>query len=175
MIEIRYDKRKLIDALQISEESINDKFTDGRTVSALIEERVVKELPNLLSLAKDRGGGIRKIIDVDHKEWELRTISKTGIAFAPSKMIGVGRSFDADGFFERLNEIAGYIVVNTLTFPGQSIFQIDLVPTDNIRSWFNDGSLGKRAKIPSKQMIEILVQFRLDSNRRRFYQWRKKR
>lgn len=51
------------------------------------------------------------------KKWEVRSISRNGIYFCPSYMVGSGRKFNEAGFLVKIAEISGYIVSDIERFP----------------------------------------------------------
>lgn len=110
-----WDIEEIANALRISKEDVREYFTDGRRVSFLLERRIAREVFKG-NLAPTEGAGF-DIVDSVGGRWEVRSISKDGIYFSPSYMVGSGRSFDEVGFLSKLSEIKGYIVADIESFP----------------------------------------------------------
>lgn len=55
-------------------------------------------------LAKSEGDGY-DVLDRAGRKWEVRSVSKGGMYFCPSYMVGSGRRFNCDGFLRKLNDI----------------------------------------------------------------------
>jgi hypothetical protein len=92
-------------ALKISREDARAYFTDGRKVSFLLERRIAYEVLDG-TLAPSEGAGY-DVLDKNGLKWEVRSISRGGIYFCPSYMVGSGRSFEEVGFLQKLKEIEG--------------------------------------------------------------------
>lgn len=92
-------------ALKISEEDVQEYFRDGRRVSFLLERRLCYEVMGG-RLAASEGAGY-DLIDPRGNNWEVRSISRGGVYFCPSYMVGSGRHFDEPGFITKLQDIAG--------------------------------------------------------------------
>lgn len=78
-------------ALKIKTRDVRDYFTDGRRVSFLLERRLAYEVIKG-TLAASEGAGW-DLLDTHGKKWEVRSISKGGIYFNPSHMVGVRTPF----------------------------------------------------------------------------------
>ena len=134
-----------------STSDVNAYFTDGRRVSFLLERRIAYEVLNG-SLASSEGAGY-DVLDSDGRKWEVRSVSKGGIYFCPSYMVGSGRRFEKDGFLQKLDEIAGYIVSDIQCFPSVPYWQI---PADTVRAWWFQGQLGTASKISRAKALSLL-------------------
>ena len=99
-----------------------------------------------------RGAGF-DIVDSEGKKWEVRSISKGGIYFCPSYMVGSGRNFEKQGFLNKLSEIKGYIVADIESFP-QIPFWI--ITSAQVLTWWNEGKLGTTTNISHKKALELL-------------------
>ncbi|MFL2832122.1 MAG: hypothetical protein ACJ0BK_00710 [Coraliomargaritaceae bacterium] len=138
-------------ALKISEEDVRAYFTDGRRVSFLLERRIAYEVLDG-SLAPSEGAGY-DVLDREGRKWEVRSISRGGIYFCPSYMVGSGRSFNLAGFNKKLDEISGYIVSDIERFPEIPYW---IIPTSTVRKWWVNCKLGKTTKISRKNALELL-------------------
>lgn len=138
-------------ALKISENDVIKYFTDGRRVSFILERRVAKELFNG-KLAPSEGAGY-DVLDKNGGKWEVRSISKDGIYFCPSYMVGSGRSFNESGFLDKLKEIEGYIISDIVSFPNIPFW---IVSKEQVRSWWQDRKLGTTTKVSRAKALCLL-------------------
>jgi hypothetical protein len=84
---------------------VKEYLTDGRRVSFLPERRLSREVFEG-TLAPSEGAGY-DLLDREGLKWEVRSVSKGGVYFCPSYMVGSGRSFEEKGFLDKLSEIEG--------------------------------------------------------------------
>jgi len=133
---------KISDALGISENDTQLYFTDGRRVSFLIERRAVESMPGS-RLAPSEGSGF-DLIDASEGYWEVRSLTKGGIYFCPSYMVGSGRSFNESGFLDKLNSLKGYFVTDITNFPEMPYW---IIPYHLVQKWWFNGQLGRTTKI----------------------------
>ena len=103
-----------------------------------------------------RGAGF-DIVDPEGERWEVRSISRGGIYFCPSYMVGSGRSFDKHGFLSKLSELKGYIIADIESFP-QIPFWI--IPSDQVLMWWNEGELGPTTSISRNKALELVYSLR---------------
>lgn len=141
----------LASAMQLKESDVTLYFTDGRRVSFMLERRIASEVLDG-TLAPSEGAGW-DVLDSNGKKWEVRSISRGGIYFCPSYMVGSGRSFNAPGFLRKLDEIEGYVVSDIENFP-QIPFWI--IPGDSVRSWWTNGLLGTSSKISRVNALRLV-------------------
>ena len=106
--QFEWNIQEVSDALKISVDDVMAYFTDGRRVSFLLERRIAYEVLHGI-LAPSEGAGY-DVIDAQGRKWEVRSVSRGGIYFCPSYMVGSGRSFDEAGFLSKMDEIASYVV-----------------------------------------------------------------
>ena len=104
------------------------------------------------TLAPSEGAGF-DLVDNKGKKWEVRSITRSGIYFCPSYMVGSGRSFDEEGFLNKLKEIEGYIVSDIELFPNIPFWKIDKTTVQN---WYNKNMLGSGTKISRAKMLSML-------------------
>lgn len=112
---LSWDVDKLADALKIKAPDVLEYFRDGRRVSFILERRIAFEVLNA-RLAPSEGAGF-DLIDSSGGKWEVRSITKGGIYFCPSYMVGSGRVFDRVGFENKMNELKGYVLSDIEGFP----------------------------------------------------------
>ena len=149
---LKWDIAEIARALKIKEQDVKDYFTDGRRVSFLLERRIAHEVIKG-RLAESEGAGY-DLLDSDGAKWEVRTISRGGTYFSPSYMVGSGRHFEEKGFFEKLEDIAGYIVSDIESFPTIPFW---ILPTKIIQVWWKNGDLGQSAKITRDKALKLLA------------------
>jgi len=99
-----------------------------------------------------RGAGF-DIVDSEGGRWEVRSISRGGIYFSPSYMVGSGRRFNKAGFLSKLSEIKGYIVADIESFP-QIPFWI--ISSEQVLTWWKEGKLGTITQISRKNALALL-------------------
>ena len=139
-------------ALKLTEDQVKDYFTDGRRVSFMIERRLVKFVGGTLS--KSEGAGY-DLIDSENNKWEVRSLTKDGIYFCPSYMVGSGRKFNEEGFLRKLREIKGYLISDITLFPSIPCWSIE---HEKIQKLYFDGSLGGTTKITRNSFFKIINQ-----------------
>ena len=147
----KWNIKKLAMALKISEEDVRHYFTDGRRVSFILERRIANEFLNGC-IADSEGAGY-DIIDSEGKKWEVRSISRGGIYFCPSYMVGSSRHFEEKGFLKKLSEIEGYIVGDIDSFP---IIPIWKISSKQVLKWWQENQLGTTTQISRKKALELL-------------------
>lgn len=144
----------IAESLKLSHSDVKEYFTDGRRVSFLLERRLAFEVING-NLAESEGAGY-DLIDPDGKKWEVRSITRSGVYFCPSYMVGSGRSFNEKGFLDKLNEIEGYILSDVESFPSIPYW---IINKSVVMNWYENNKLGKTTKINKREKIlEMLKQ-----------------
>ena len=139
---LEWDLSQLATSMKLKESDVKLYFTDGRRVSFMLERRIAHDvLKGTLAPSEGAGWDVR---DPDGGKWEVRSISRGGIYFCPSYMVGSGRSFNEPGFLTKLDEIEGYVVSDIESFPRIPFW---IIPGDLVRSWWVDGKLGNSTKI----------------------------
>ncbi len=155
---LTWDIEEIAKSLHIGVNDVILYFTDGRRVSFILERRIAKEVING-TLAPSEGAGY-DLLDSQGKKWEVRSISRGGIYFCPSYMVGSGRSFGEQGFKAKLDEVEGYIVSDIETFPK---VPVKIVPGQVVRDWWERGLLGTTTKISRVKALELIAS--LDSKK----------
>jgi hypothetical protein len=98
-------------------------------------------------------GSAFDVYDSEGNKWEVRSLTRSGIYFCPSYMVGSGRKFEEEGFQAKLDEIKGIYVARLTTFPEVEVFKIDV---EQVRKWHKNKELGKTTKIQKYKMEELL-------------------
>src|SRR6266496_2927758 len=111
---LAWDIDEVAAALKVDVKSVREYFTDGRRVAFLIERRIAREEGFQLAPSE---GACFDLVDSEGGRWEVRNITRSGIYFCPSYMVGFGRSFDSPGFLRKLEGINGHIVTDIELFP----------------------------------------------------------
>jgi hypothetical protein len=137
-------------ALRIDVQSVREYFTDGRRVAFLIERRIAKE--EGFKLATSEGAAF-DLIDGAGVKWEVRNITRGGIYFCPSYMVGSGRVFDTPGFLRKLQGVGGYIVTDIEIFPSVPYW---IIPRAAVERWWRDGDLGTTTKINREKALRLI-------------------
>jgi len=86
-------------------------------------------------------------------KWEVRSITKDGIYFCPSYMVGSGRSFDEKGFLAKLRDIEGYIISDVESFPNIPFW---IIPAAQVLKWWKSEILGTTTKISREKALELV-------------------
>ena len=148
---LTWDIEEIARALKISRRDVREYFTDGRRVSFILERCIAKEV--LKGRLAPSEGAEFDLLDAHGEKWEVRSISKGGIYFCPSYMVGSGRSFDKEGFLKKLAEIKGYIVADIESFPNVPFW---IVTSQQVLTWWNAGELGTTTKISRKKALNLI-------------------
>jgi hypothetical protein len=143
-------------ALRISKKDVREYFTDGRRISFLLERRLAKEVLHG-KLANSEGEDF-DVLDSKDQKWEVRSISKDGVYFCPSYMVGSGRHFEEKGFLTKLKIIKGYIIADIESFPNVTFW---MVTSDEVKTWWKAQKLGTWTKVSRKRMFELLSKNKL--------------
>jgi hypothetical protein len=146
-----WDIEEIARALKISIEDVREYFTDGRRVSFILERRIAREILKG-SLSPSEGAGF-DVIDSSGGKWEVRSISKDGIYFCPSYMVGSGRHFEENGFLSKLNDIRGYIIADIESFPNIPFW---IIPSEQVRKWWGEQKLGTTTKISRNKALKLI-------------------
>jgi hypothetical protein len=149
--KLTWDMDELVKALKIDIEDVEKYFTDGRRVSFILERRIANEI--LHGTIAQSEGAPYDVIGSKGRKWEVRSITKGGIYFCPSYMVGSGREFNESGFLAKLKEIDGYVVGDVEKFP---IIPIWIISATQILNWWNEGKLGRTTKISRKKALKLV-------------------
>ena len=148
---LSWDLDEISQALKLTPKDAKDYFTDGRRVSFVLERRLAFEVLGG-TLAPSEGAGF-DLLDKDGKKWEVRSITKGGIYFCPSYMVGSGRSFAEPGFLAKLSEIEGYIVSDIELFPNIPYWKIQ---KNTVSNWYKNKQLGAGTKVSRAKILSML-------------------
>jgi hypothetical protein len=149
--KFEWDVGKIASSLRITGEDGKAYFTDGRRVSLLLERRIAYEVLQG-GLAISEGAGY-DVIDKQGRKWEVRSISRRGIYFCPSYMVGSGRSFNEPGFISELQEIEGYVLSDIEEFPNVPYWIISMTI---VEKWWKARLLGSSTKISRDKALGLL-------------------
>ena len=148
---LTWDVSEIAKALKISPEDVREYFTDGRRVSFILERRLANEVVHGTLAASE--GAAYDLLDSQNRRWEVRSITRGGIYFCPSYMVGSGRSFDEPGFLAKLKEIEGYIISDVESFPNVAFW---ILPKVLVANWWTGGKLGSATKISREKALKLL-------------------
>jgi hypothetical protein len=150
---LKWDIAEMARVMNISQDDVREYFTDGRRVSFLLERRLSREVFKG-KLAPSEGAGY-DLMDREGRKWEVRSISRGGIYFCPSYMVGSGRSFKKTGFLNKLSETEVYIVSDIECSPEVPYW---IISADKVLKWWNLGELGTNTKTTREKALAILSQ-----------------
>lgn len=139
-------------AFKVSVEDVREYLTDGRRVSFMIERRLARDNPGW-QLAQSEGAGY-DLLDPDGGKWEVRSITRGGVYFNPSSQVGSGRTFNEQGFQDKLNDIKGFILSDIVEFPTVNVY---VVPVANVLRWHRQYLLGANARVSRKKFLVDLA------------------
>jgi hypothetical protein len=145
-----WDIDEVARALKMDTGSVREYFTDGRRVAFLIERRIARE--EGFKLAANEGAAW-DLIDPVGQNWEVRNITRGGIYFCPSYMVGSGRCFDGPGFLNKLTGVAGYIVTDIELFPRVPYW---ILSKSIVESWWKANFLGTGTKISREKALQLI-------------------
>ncbi len=148
---LTWNINEIANALKIGESDVREYFTDGRRVSFILERRLAYEVIKG-KLAPSEGAGY-DLLDSQGRKWEVRSVTKSGIYFCPSYMVGSGRSFNEPGFLANLKEIEGYIVSDVESFPNVPFW---ILSKTTVECWWRGGKLGTSTKISRTGALKLL-------------------
>ena len=148
---LEWDLNSIADSLHLTPQESTEYFTDGRRVSFILERRICHEIIGG-HLSPSEGAGF-DLIDAHGGKWEVRSITRTGIYFCPSYMVGSGRKFEEGGFFEKLDEIEGYVVSDVTKFPEIPVWKLS---AEAVRLWYATGALGAGTKVSRSRALALL-------------------
>jgi len=148
---LKWNIADLAKAMKISEEDVKLYFKDGRRASFIIERLLNHEVFH--GRLPPNEGTDYDIIDNEGNKWEVKSLTKDGIYFCPSYMVGSGRSFDEKGFLRKLNDIKGYVVADITKFPNIPFW---IVPKNKVLSWWKKKLLGYNTKISRQKALKLL-------------------
>ncbi len=148
---LEWNIEEIAKALRIQPEDVREYFTDGRRVSFIVERRIAREIIKG-DMAPTEGAGY-DIVDSQGGKWEVRSITRGGIYFCPSYMVGSGRHFEEEGFLKKLEEVKGFIIADVESFPEIPFW---IIPVEQVIRWWDEGKLGTTTKISRKKALELL-------------------
>lgn len=148
---LTWDLSAIATALKIQPEDVREYFTDGRRVSFILERRIAREVLKGKLAASE--GADHDLTDASGDKWEVRSMTRGGVYFCPSYMVGSGRSFEPDGFLAKLGGIKGYILADVETFPDVPIY---VVAAAEVRAWWQARQLGATTQISRVKALTLL-------------------
>jgi hypothetical protein len=138
---LRWDIRQLAKAMHLTKDEVKRYFTDGRRVSFLVDRRIAREVLHG-QLPIDEGKP-HDVIDAKQQKWEVRSVTKHGVYFCPSYMVGSQRKFNGKGFENKLKAISGYVIADVASFPKVPYW---IIPASVVAMWWENGELGSKQK-----------------------------
>ena len=148
---LTWDLGAIAAALKIQSGDVREYFTDGRRVSFILERRIAREV--LKGSIAESEGADYDLTDASGNKWEVRSITRGGVYFCPSYMVGSGRSFATAGFLAKLDEIKGYILADVETFPDVPFYAVS---AGEVRAWWEARQLGSSTKVSRAKALALL-------------------
>ncbi len=148
---LSWNLEELAHALKIREADVREYFTDGRRISFILERRLAVEFFGGARPVSE--GAEYNLVDRDGAKWEVRSLSRQGVYFSPSYMVGSGQSFDAEGFRVKLAQISGYVLADIEGFPDVRFW---VVPVRQVVAWWESGQLGSSTKVSRAKALMLL-------------------
>lgn len=139
-VKSAFDLNALAAALCITPEMAQERFRDGRTASVFIED----VLAHNLGIEKAESSNAAYDVRDGGEKHEVRCLTKGGLSFAPSGMIGSGRTFDLAKFREKLDLVSAFFIADIVEFPAVTIH---VIPSKTVSSWYDEGRLTKQARL----------------------------
>ena len=149
---LSFDLEALSKAMQLTENEVRAYFTDGRRVSFVIERRISREV--MLGQLASTEGAPFDLVAEDGTKWEVRSLTRQGMYFCPSYMVGSGRVFEEKGFLQKLEGIDGYLIAHVDEFPNIEVWRVS---SNTVLSWYRSGRLGTSTKISAVKALDLLV------------------
>lgn len=100
----------------LTKEELIELFQDGRVASWFFERQIPKWFPELTYI-NTKG---YDHVDEQGNKYDAKGFTKNGCGFMPSKMKGVGRTFDAKSAHAHADEIS-YIIHDIREFPSVNL------------------------------------------------------
>lgn len=150
-LNLEFSIPSLMDSMSLTHDEVVEYFTDGRRCSFIIERRLARMLGGQIA---DSEGSAWDIQDSESKKWEVRSITRGGVYFCPSHMVGSGRRFEEAGFLEKVNGIDGYLVADITRFPSIPVYRI---LRDKVVDLYSKQLLGNGTKLSYKGFYNLLT------------------
>ena len=148
---LTWNVKTLAKQLHLTVDETLDYFKDGRRGSFVVERRIAREI--IKGRIAESEGSSFDVYDRKRNKWEVRSLTRNGIYFCPSNMVGSGRKFKEAGFQAKLRGIKGYYVARITTFPEVEVFKIE---SNQVRQWHKAKKLGKTTKVSLSKMEQLL-------------------
>lgn len=149
--KLTWDLDAIAHALKIQPADVREYFTDGRRVSFILERRIAREI--LGGTIAESEGAEYDLLDTQGNKWEVRSVTRGGVYFCPSYMVGSGRSFSEPGFLAKLAEIKGYILADVDGFPNVPFY---VVLAEEVLAWWKAKQLGVSTKISRAKALKLI-------------------
>tara|TARA_R110002096_G_C14113602_1_gene680091 strand:+ start:58 stop:519 length:462 start_codon:yes stop_codon:yes gene_type:complete len=148
-MQLEWDPAALAAGLQIPIDTVAECMQDGRFLAFVLEHRVAALIPGATLMESNADYDL----ECDLGRFEVRAMTKRGINFAPSNMMGAGRTIDPLGFAAKLGRIDGYLVVDVVTFP---IMQVHLVRSQTVADWWGDDDLRANMSLARTKFLNLI-------------------
>jgi hypothetical protein len=152
---LEWNQERIAKAMMIPAEAVKRIFCDGRIASWILEYALAEKLG--LKLSRRNEYDLRA---PDRSKIEVRCLTASGVYFCPSYMVGCGRTFNQEGFYEKLTNLTHFIVCDILFFPRIPYY---IITSEDVRRWHEDGGiLGYRSGITRIKFQNLMRRERWD-------------
>lgn len=145
----KFDHVQLADALGFNTAQVFRFMQQDRAAQMIYKNRL---------LNKYKGKEISSsVIEVDGFEYMVRCLHSNGVNFGKSSNIGASRTFSYKDFAQQQNDIDGYFVIDTTTFPTVEVYSVESAV---VLELFDLGHIDKYGKMDYKKFhkwYEILT------------------
>ena len=119
--KLNFNTKNLVSALYIEEKNVRRFLMDGRNAAFLLKFRLSEELGFPLVEGKNAPANL---IGKNGRIWIIKTCTViSGVSFCANSMIGSGRRFNSQKFFDSLKENIGFLVCNLECFPTIRVYK----------------------------------------------------
>jgi len=129
--------------------SVTEHFRDGRNASNMMRHLAVDTFPSTCRLMNQQEEVDIIAIGDDGwaEKWMVVCLTKHGVSFAPSKMKGVGRKFNAEDWAHGLGRIKGFVVCDITEFPLVEIYHVS---SEEVLKAYLNGLTSRKASMSLK-------------------------
>lgn len=158
-------KKRSFDMKKLSEGFGFDAYQyllDGRRSGPLME-RKISEIPGYTRASSEKAP-----YDVTTRDrsdniiyHEIRCMTDT-ISFRPSCQTGAGRTFNEDGFYNKLKKVNNFIIcdINPEDFVNGNVFYFD-ISSEIVLDLYKSKKLGKNAQLSRKNFIRLMKDLKI--------------
>lgn len=151
LMVLEWDVEDIAKSLQLTVDETRKYFRDGRRTSFLMEHVLAARLEGSRPPDEEQP---YDMLDKDGYKWEIRCLTGSGVYFVPSYMKGKGRSFDENGFLDKLKDIKGYYVCDIRSFPRVSVWCLS---SKKVLNWWQNRILTQDGTLHPNKADKLLI------------------